>query len=245
MRRLWLGVSGLLACIVLFSPAARAQDPAPTPTPAAAAPAAAVPAADEAKKDDGPGQKWIWVSVEGGGAYTDMKAFSQSNLAVQDTSQSGGLVGFGAGVRLLFLDVGFRARNNTALNLWDLDGEARFHMRMGGFDPSLAVRAGYSTVGTLNQSVGNATGTAQVDVHGWNVGAGFALDVVIAGFFTLGAEISGQVLFLTRPVPPLPDGFNLLPASVQQQVKSQPLYQASGDSVGFGAGLAARAGVQF
>jgi hypothetical protein len=93
--------------------------------------------------------------------------------------------------------------------------------------------------------VNSATGNAQVDVHGWNVGTGFALDFVIAGFLTLGAEVSGQVLFLTRPIPPDPPGFSALPGSVQQQIKQQPLYQNQGDSVGFGGALGVRAGVQF
>jgi hypothetical protein len=255
MRKLLLLAGAWTIVTLAAEGAARAQDPnAPLPPGMNPAPppqgeGEVAPAPTDESKDSGVGLKWVWAGAELGGSYTNMKAFSQSNLAVVDTTKSGLMTGFGAGVRLLFLDVGLRVRDYTALSMWNIDGEVRFHMRMGRVDPSLAVRGGYSTVGNFDQSVGSATGTAQVDVHGFNVGTGFRLDYLVGNFVVIGVELSGDVLFLTRPVPPLPPELASLPpaqqAMLKAQLQSEPLYQNSGDSVGFGAALGAHLGVHF
>ena len=56
-----------------------------------------------------------------------------------------------AGVRLLFFTLGARARDLqlSGFNLWELDGEAAFHIRIWRIDPYFGVRGGYAFVGSL------------------------------------------------------------------------------------------------
>jgi hypothetical protein len=211
---------------------------------------------DKAKREDsGLGLEWVYANADVGASYVDMKSFSQSQLAVVDSAKGGAAWGFGVGVRLFFLTLGVRARNHTGLNLWQIDADVGFHMRIGRLDPYLAFRGGYDTVGTLSQSVDVATSSvppAQVDVHGGNAGMALGFDYYLAHAFSLGAEASGDVLFLSRPATSLPaltpaqqTAINSNPQAMAQYQQAQQAYAQSGSSVGFGAALTAHLGLHF
>ncbi len=192
-----------------------------------------------AEKDDGVGFKWVWL----GFSYVNSKSFSETNLAVVDSSKSGAMAGVGAGVRIVFLTLGVRARRHFAMDMWQVMGEAALHLKVNRVDPYLAFRGGYDTIGSsFGAAVGNATGSVNVDVKGFNLGAALGFDYFVSDNVTLGAEGSGDFLFLTRPLPPLPAGITPAQKAVIEQ---NPLYKQSGSSVGFGGGLAARLGVHF
>ncbi len=197
---------------------------------------------DGAPKEDVTGQKWVYVIPDIGFSYINLKSFSQENLALIDTEESGAMAGIGAGVRLLFVTLGLRARHHFAMAMWQVMAELQIHLKFGRVDPYFGLRAGYDSVGTFNQALGNATDTAKVDVSGFNVGPALGLDVFVADSVTLGFEGSADFLFLERPLPPLPAG--LTPAQ-QAAIRANPLYQNAGSSVGFGGVLAGRLGFQF
>lgn len=195
------------------------------------------------KEDEGVGFKWVWLVPEFGYSYVNLKSFSEENLAIVDSSKSGAMAGVGAGVRLIFLTLGLRARHHFAMDMWQVMGEAGFHFKVNRVDPFIAFRFGYDTVGSsLGQAVGNATGNVNVDVNGFNTGGAVGLDYFVGDNFTMGFEGSADFLFLTRPLPALPAG--MTPAQ-EAAIKENPLYKNAGSSVGFGGVLALRLGLHF
>ncbi len=153
--------------------------------------------------DSGLGLEWVYLTADGGFGYVNMKSFSESQLALQTTSASGGMFGFAAGIRLLFLTLGLRARDYTAFNLWQINADVGLHMRVGNLDPYLAIRGGYDAQGTsFSQTVTGATSaettTPSISVHGWNAGLAFGMDYYFAHIISLGAEVSGDALSSPR-----------------------------------------------
>jgi hypothetical protein len=216
-------------------PAGDAATPAPANAPAGES--------EPPKEEDKVGFKWVWLVPELGFSYVNLKSFSETNLAVVDSSESGAMAGVGAGVRIVFLTIGVRARRHFAMDMWQVMGELGLHFKVNRVDPYLAFRGGYDTIGSsLGQAVGNATGNVELDVKGFNFGGALGFDYFVADNVTLGVEGSGDFLFLTRPAPALPAG---LPPAQQAAIKANPLYQNAGSSVGFGGVLAARVGVHF
>jgi hypothetical protein len=240
-----------VAVVLLAVDRASAQDLEPPP-PMAPAPAypppAASPPSDEGQ-DSGLGLEWVYLNADAGFGYTNMSSLSETTLAIQKTSSAGGAFGVGAGVRLLFFTVGARARDLqlSAFNLWELDGEAAFHIRIWRIDPYFGVRGGYAFVGKLDSgSVGVAAGgsSSDVSVHGVNIGPMFGIDVYASKLISVGIDANMEFLFLKRPPAPLPAGVTtadiaMLPPQQQQ------LYQLSGSSVGLGVVGTAHLGVHF
>jgi hypothetical protein len=247
----------LVAAVIAsgWTPAAHAQDLAPPPPIAPQAPADSsgpTNAADE-NKDSGLGLEWVWLNADVGTAFVNMASFSASALGIQQSQSSGPAFGFGGGVRLLFLTAGVRATDMqlSAFNLWEINGEAAFHIRIWHMDPYFGVRGGYAFVGTLNSDAVNvATGSSasNVAVHGFDVGPMMGIDVYLAHYVSLGLDGSAQFLFIQRPPVPIPNVAQLPPGEqqmAQQQIMSNPLYQQSGSSVGLGLMLTAHLGIHF
>ncbi len=230
--------------------------PPPTGAPPPSAPPAALPsmvimpptpAASDESQDSGLGLEWVWFNAEVGAAYVNLQSFDASNLALQKTETGGPAFGVAAGVRLLFLTLGVRARDLQLAsigNLWELSFEAALHTRVGHIDPYLGVRGGYNFVGSLNgDSVQAAAGTPPPDVsiHGFDIGPTVGVDFYLMKLISLGFDVDAQLLFLQRPKPALPAGIteSSLPPQYQQ------LYDNSGSSVGIGVTGAAHLGIHF
>jgi hypothetical protein len=247
--------SVLLLGLVPAQAAAQSLEPPPplpsggSPVPSAGAlpPATPTTASNEQAEDSGLGLEWVYLNAEVGGAYVNMQSFSANNLALKTTEDGGPAVGVAAGVRLLFLSLGVRARDlllSTIGSLWELSLEGALHTRIWHIDPYFGVRGGYNFVGSLNGStVQVATGgsPSDVSVHGFNIGPMVGIDVYFSKLVSLGADVDAQFLFLQRPAPPLPAGLqpSMLPAQYQA------LYNESGSSVGFGVTGAAHLGIHF
>jgi hypothetical protein len=242
-------LSAALATTAVFAAGrASAQDLEPPP-PMATAPSAPAYHTSDESQDSGLGLEWVYLNADAGGAYTNLQSLSETNLALKQTSSAGGAFGLAAGVRLLFFTVGVRARDLqlTNFNLWELDGEAAFHIRIWRIDPYFGVRGGYAFVGSLGSGATSVTsGSTQPDVsvHGINVGPMFGIDVYLSSLVSIGFDANAEFLFLKRPPAPLPQGVTqadvaMLPPDQQQ------LYNLSGSSVGFGAVLTAHLGIHF
>jgi hypothetical protein len=244
MKRSLAAAAGMVVLVATLR--ASAQDL--QPPPAMTYPPPAPPPTDESQ-DSGLGLEWVYLNADAGFAYTNMQSLSASNLAIEKASSAGGAFGVGAGVRLLFFTLGARVRDLqlAAFNLWELDAEAAFHIRIWRIDPYFGVRGGYAFVGGLGSgSVNVATGgsSSDVSVHGANVGPMFGIDVYLSSLVSIGADANAEFLFLKRPPAPLPSGVTqadlmMLPAQQQQ------LYQLSGSSVGFGVVTTAHLGLHF
>jgi hypothetical protein len=193
---------------------------------------------DDESRDSGLGLEWFWLHADLGASYVGLDSVNSSTFSLQHSSSAGAAFGLGAGVRLLFFTLGARARDLqlSIFNLWEIEGEAAFHMRIDHVDPYFGFRGGYAFDGALSSSaIGSPTGTSpDVSVHGYVAGLTAGLDYYFNHFLSLGVDLNPEFLFLQRPKVALPAGFNALPPNVQSQITSSPLYQESGTSVGFG-----------
>jgi hypothetical protein len=192
----------------------------------------------------------VWINADVGLNSTSMNSLSSSNLgSIQKTSSFGGVFGAGAGIRLFFFTAGVRVRDLqlSNFNLWEVDGEAAFHVRIDHVDPYFGARGGYAFVGTLSSdAVQTAPGgsASDVSVHGVNLGLIFGVDVYLTHVISLGIEGNPEFLFLQRPPVALPPGVDpkLIPLLPPQE---QTLYQESGSSIGFGFTGTAHLGLHF
>ena len=202
----------------------------------------------EDDEDSGLGLEWVWLNADAGYAYADLASMSgKSSLGLQKTSSSGPVVGAAIGARLLFFTVGVRARDlilDNIGNLWEIGGEAAFHLRVWHIDPYFGVRGGYNFVGQLNSSSAQtATGDSQnVSIHGFNVGPMVGIDLYFNHWISIGADIDAQFLFIQRPALAIPGG---LTAAQQNAIQSQPLYKESGSSAGLQIAPTAHLGIHF
>ena len=243
-----------VAAPLLFAGAAAAQVVAPPPIDpsSAGAPNAPPPATnateqqlnDSEKKDSGRGLEFVYANAEAGFSYLNLTSFSSTTFGLSRTEHAGAMVGAGLGIRLLVLTIGANVRYNmvSAFDLWQIEGVVGLHIPAGNWDPYLALRGGYDFVGSLGDGAAAiATGDTQsnISVHGGHFGLSGGADYYLAKFFSIGADGTADVLFLKRPPLALPAG---VPTSV---VASNPLYQNSGSSVGFGLSVSAHAGLHF
>lgn len=163
-----------------------------------------------------------------------MDSINSHNLALNNSEAAGGMVGFGAGVRLLIFTLGARARLNelATFGLWELGGELGIHVPMKKWDPYFGFQGGYALSASLSQALSKSAG--DITIHGGYAGMMFGADYYLFHYLSLGLDLSADGLFLTRPPASLPADFKKLPVSVQRALESQPIYKDSGDSVGFG-----------
>jgi hypothetical protein len=205
----------------------------------------------EESKDSGLGLEWVYLNADLGGGFASMNSFSEQTLGLKQTSSGGPAFGVAAGVRLFFFSVGVRVRDlqlSGIGDLWELNGEAAFHTRIGRVDPYFGVRGGYNFVGSLSSStVSVATGdSSSVSVHGFNVGPVVGIDYYLAKYVSLGIDLDAQFLFLQRPQLAIPGASGgELTAQCQQDPQCAQLYQQSGNSVGFAFVPTAHLGIHF
>jgi hypothetical protein len=180
-----------------------------------------------------------------------LKAKSLVDGRFLENTQSGLTFSAAAGVRLIFLTFGGRFRMGTFsdYSLWTLDAEAGMHFPFGRFEPHVFLGGGYASLGALNPStdVLNLKG-AGVDINGWNLRAGGGADFYVTNVVTVGANLSSDLLFLSRPGV----GTNKLgspSADPQNQVaaltNARDSYAKSGSSIGAAMTATAVVGLHF
>jgi hypothetical protein len=188
-------------------------------------------------KDSGRGLEFVWLKGEAGIQTLSLQTFHANNLVDAQTvatSQTGPVFGAAAGARLIFLTLGgnFRLGTFSAWQLWTLDAEVGLHLPFGKLEPYFTFAAGYASVGSFNgaSSAIDYKG-AGLNIHGWNARMGLGLDFYLSRFFSIGALMSGDVLYLKRTnhltVPGAANDPNL--------AKAQQIYSNDGSSLG-GAG---------
>jgi hypothetical protein len=209
----------------------------------------------ERRDEPRPVSTFVWTNVEGGFESVHLTTFTADadkllvGFAPRDAT--GPMVGVGAGLRLVFLTLGARARYATfaqdssasgGMNLFWLDGELGFRAPLGRLEPHIELAAGYASLGGLASSVrGLEDGIA---VNGLNVRGSFGVDWFFAKHVWLGAGVGAELLGLTRP------GVSTLDLATAKQVgtldeaKARVL-QASGSSWGTGWNGALSLGVAF
>jgi hypothetical protein len=179
--------------------------------------------------------EFVWVNGEAGFQYLSLNTFHANNLVDSQfvkSSQGGALYGLGAGLRLVFLTLGarFRLGDFSAWQLWTLDAEAGLHMPVGRVEPYFNFAAGYASLGAFggaNSAVDLQK--AGVNIYGWNARLGFGTDIYITRAISVGALLTGEMLYLKRSKHLQISNPNLDPTTLQ---KVNQVYANDGSSVG-------------
>ncbi|HEV8244943.1 MAG TPA: hypothetical protein VGP93_04215, partial [Polyangiaceae bacterium] len=159
--------------------------------------------------------------------HLGLQTFHANNLVdagTVSTAQTGLVYGGGLGLRLVFLTLGarFRLASFADYQLWTLNAEAGFRIPLGSIEPYFTFGGGYASLGSLD--------TASVAVKGFDLRGGFGLDVYLTEMFSLGGNLSGDLLFLTRP---------------EVQSSTTAVYAKDGSSIGAGVTLTLVVGLHF
>ncbi len=202
--------------------------------------------ADES--DSGRGLQFVWVNAEAGFQYLSLNTFHANNLVDSQfvkSSQSGPLYGIGAGIQLVFLTLGarFRMGDFSAWQMWTLDAEAGIHMPIGRVEPYFTFDVGYASLGAFG-GANSALNLKSANIHGWNGRVGFGMDFYVTKVFSIGALMSGDVLYLKRSkVSTLPVDPAL--AADPAYASAAKVYANDGSSVGGAATLTGVLGLHF
>jgi hypothetical protein len=200
----------------------------PPPTPPSPESIRTAEELDQAKRDDaGRRLEWVWIDVDGGFEQLGMQTFSGGGpqhdglvAGFVPTSSSGGMVSAAAGARLLFFTLLVRGRIGffDSGQLYRVGPEVGFHVPLGRVEPHVALGLGYAAMGNVRDVVGGVA-AADISLRGFYARVSAGLDYYVAPIFSIGLDLSADLLGLTRPA--------LSAAEVQ-------LIQTSG---GVGAGL--------
>ena len=157
-------------------------------------------AADES--DSGRGLQFVWLNAEAGFQYLSLNTFHANNLVDSEfvkTSQAGPVYGLAAGLRLVFLTLGarFRLSDFSAWQMWTLDAEAGLRVPIGRVEPYFTFDAGYASLGAFG-GANSALNLQSANIHGWNARLGFGLDFYLTKVVSVGALMTGDVLYLKR-----------------------------------------------
>ena len=145
------------------------------------------------RKDSGRGLEFVWLSGDLGFQTIGLTTFGDAGLVpgAGDAGGSGFTYGGGLGVRVLYFTLGARFRNAdfSAFHHWSLLAEAALRVPLGKLEPYMLLGCGYAGFSRLS----GADGTGGVDLR-----LGGGLDYYLSDSFSVGAQVGGDVLFLSN-----------------------------------------------
>jgi hypothetical protein len=205
---------------------------------------------DEAEEEDsGRGLTWFWIDIAGGYQYVGLETFTvdEEALAVgfEESDASGGYIGAGLGLQLIFIRIGprFRVGFFEEWQLYSIDGEVGFRIPLGPFEPHVEVAAGYSALGSFGGMLEGAPDAVNID--GFNIRVGGGLDIFPGTeYFSIGGVFSWEFLAMTRPGVDA-DYVAELEASGQTDADTAALLRAEGSGYGTSVTIGARLGLHF
>jgi hypothetical protein len=191
------------------------------------------------REDSGRGLEWFWLNAEVGAQHLGLQTFKGDKLvdpSLVKTTQTGLVYGAGLGVRLLVFTVGARFRMGTFSDwqLWTLGAEGGFRIPIGSLEPYVTVGAGYASLGSFDS---DAPASSKASAKGFNARIGAGLDYYLSNTFSIGGNLSGDVLFLSRS--------KISGAESSTVGDEANVYTQDGSSIGAGATLTAVVGLHF
>ena len=186
------------------------------------------------KEDSGRGLEFVYLNPEVGASYLGLHTLKDKGLVDGTQAKSKGagvLFGAGVGVRMLAFTLGarFRFASFSDWQLWTLGAEGGFHIPLGRLEPYFTVGAGYASLGGFDSAKLGVAPRA----HGLDVRGGVGLDYYLTNTFSVGANLSGEVLFLSRT------------AKSVDATTPASFYGTDGSGIGAGATLSAVLGLHF
>jgi hypothetical protein len=204
------------------------------------------------KEDSGRGLEFFWLNAEIGGEHLGLQTFKANDLVdakLVASKETGMVYGAGLGLRLLVFTLGgrFRLAHFSNWDLWTLNGELGLHIPIGNVEPYFTFGGGYASLGSFGASnLGSGLNSAGVDVTGFNVRGGFGIDIYLSKRFSIGGNLTGDVLFLSRPKLSAEDASKISgDLTPEQRQVAAEVYAKDGSSIGAGATLTFVAGLHF
>jgi len=188
------------------------------------------------REDSGRGLEFFWLNGEIGFEHLGLQTFKANDLidaGVVDTTHTGLAFGGGLGVRLVFITLGarFRLASFDIGQLWTLNAELGLRIPLGDLEPYFTFGGGYASLGSFGgDNIGSNFNDAGVEIRGYNIRGGFGMDYYLSDAFSIGANLTGELLGLTRPGVD-PAKLSGSTSSDPNQLKSE-VYGASGSSLG-------------
>ncbi len=181
-------------------PSTTTTGPTTAPPPAQTATEKALE--DAKKKDSKRGLEWFWVNAEGGFSQVDLKTFVGNDdftFGFVPTQATGGTVGVGLGVRLLFLTIGARGRVAffDPWQMFTVGGEIGIHIPLGRVEPHFELGGGYAALGSVSGVVKGASDAISIAGGYGRLSGG--VDVYLTPWFSAGLLVSGDFLAMVRP----------------------------------------------
>jgi hypothetical protein len=194
------------------------------------------------RRDAGRGLEFVWFNAEGGVQYLGLETFRANELVDADsvsTTQVGPIVGVGAGVRLIVFTLGgrFRFSDFEEWRLWTLDAEFGMRIPLGSLEPYFTLAGGYAALGSFGEN--RALDDSDVAIRGFNLRAAVGLDYYIGNAFSIGGNLSGDVLFLSR------GGLDASDFELDDEDLNSEVYAQDGSGIGAGVTFTAVAGLHF
>jgi hypothetical protein len=194
------------------------------------------------RRDAGRGLEFVWFNAEGGVQYLGLQTLRANRLVDADTvatTQVGPLFGVGAGVRLIVFTLGgrFRLGKFEEWQVWTLDAEIGMRIPLGSLEPYFTFAGGYASLGSF--AANDALDNSDVSVRGFNLRGAFGVDYYIGNAFSVGGNLSGDVLFLAR------GGLDAADFEANDEDLDSEVYARDGSGIGAGVTFTAVAGVHF
>ncbi|MGE0787954.1 MAG: hypothetical protein AB7S26_19930 [Sandaracinaceae bacterium] len=174
----------------------RDDPPPPTPPPADGAPHHD----DEEEEDGGDPYDFLWVELQAGVSYVNMRAISNNNYypTLVRLDGVGPMGALAAGFRISFFSAGLRgtiAHYSDDFDVGTVAAEAQLAIPLPIVKPFLRAGFGFAWHGDSNY---NAPAMSQTTVFGWVFDAAAGLDIYLVEWFAIGAACSVDILNMSR-----------------------------------------------
>lgn len=185
-----------------------APPPAIEPEPAQAPPSATERQLERADREDaGRGLSFVFVNADVGYELLGLQTFSGDGIvdgAAVETTHDGLAFGGAIGVRLIAFTIGARFRLATfdRAQLWTLHAEGGFRIPIGRLEPYFTFGGGYASLGSFetgNVLAESGVSASDISVRGFGLRGSAGLDYYVGSSVSVGVNLSGDLLFLSRP----------------------------------------------
>lgn len=163
--------------------------------------------AEADREDSGRGLEFVWLNGEVGVQHLGLETFSSKDLVGPDVVKrkyTSLIAGAGLGARIVFLTVGARFRYAYAKELehFNVGLEGAVHFPFGALEPYGGIGVGYARVREITRTqLDGGTDVVATDMNpigGIDARLFGGVDYYLTNMFSVGANVSGDVLFLFR-----------------------------------------------